>query len=1008
MASKTIKGLTVKIGGDTTDLGKALDKVNDQSKNIAGELKEVNKLLKFDPKNPELLAQKQKILTNEIESTEEKLKVLKEAEKQVQDQFAKGDATEAQVRALKREIYETEKKLKGYKAASEETKDAVDRLGKESDDTAEDVEELGEKADKAEKEADDLGGTLDGSLSNGLKAAAALAAAAATAIIGTAEATQEYRNAMGRLDTAYQAAEHSTEAAKKTYKELQSILGDTDTAVEASTLLAQFCDTEEDLAEMTNTLAGVYARFPDSLPVEALVESANETMRTGQIAGNLADALNWAAAAGETFGVKLKANTKANEEWNKKVQEAASAEDYFNLALEECSNEQERQKLIMSTLNRLYGKAGTEYKKTNKAVIEANKANEDWNETLAEIGEEVQPVVTDIKKLGIAFAKDAKEPVKDLAKFVSKDLLPALVDTGKWVKKNGPLIKNTLVTVAATMVAYKTACIATTVANKGLKGAIMATTVAQKALNLAQAASPIGLVVTALVGAGGLIAALNLYQQTAAFSAEKVDVLTEEEKQLVAAADEAAAAFRDQQKATKEAFGNISAEMSHVQGLANELKTLADESGRVKEADQARVQFILNELKNATGEEYKMVDGVIQRYDKLKTSIDEVIASKTANLLLEATADDYVTAIRERTNAYNNMVLKDKEWQAQLESTAKKEEEYTRQRENLELRLKGARESGNIFEQGILSMRLGKLDEEMQKERDNLAEKERLYNEAAVTYGQYSVTIEDYTAAQTAALQGNFEEATRILENGGESFLEYSDDVDQATRATVNHLYLEALDFGRAAEETKANYEAGMEGYTAESVAESEKAYEDAIAAWAAAYNDAHGVGTDLGGGLKAGMEYTIPALKAKARQMINDIIGAWRKAGDTHSPSRKAIAVFEDMGDGAEIGLKNTTPKINKAATRQVDAVIDTYTDQEAAGQAALRGVAEQQAARIQSQTTLVASANAGMLEKILTAIEKGQVLTIDGDTLVGATAQRMDNALGQRRGLAARGVIK
>ena len=1008
MASKTIKGLTVKIGGDTSDLGKALDKVTSKSKNVAGELKEVNKLLKFDPKNPELLAQKQKILTNEIENTEEKLKVLKEAEKQVQDQFEEGKASEAQVRALKREIYETEKKLKSYKSANEETKDAIKRLGNESDDAAEDVEELGEKADKAEKEADDLGGTLDGSLSTGLKAAAALAATAAAAIIGTAEATQEYRNAMGRLNTAYEAAEHSTEAAKKTYKELQSILGDTDTAVEASTLLAQFCDTEEDLAEMTNTLAGVYARFPDSLPVEALVESANETMRTGQIAGNLADALNWAAAAGETFGVKLKANTKANEEWNKKVQEAASAEDYFNLALEECSNEQERQKLIMSTLNRLYGKAGTEYKKTNKAVIEANKANEEWTETLAEVGEEVQPVVTDIKKLGVTIAKEAKEPIKDLAEWVGDELLPALVDAGKWVKKNGPQIKSTLVGITAALVAYKTACVAVTVAEKGLKGAIVATTAAQKALNLVQAASPTGLLVTAIVGAAGLLVALDQYTKKANEAAKNTSTLSAEELEMAEASREASAAFRDQQKATQESMGGIAAEMRYVQDLANELRTLADESGKVQEKDQARAQYILGELNEALGTEYSMTGSVINNYKDLKKSIDDVIKSKTVNALLEAGNADYVEALHQEDSALTTMRKSYDDYQAKVKESQDAINELTAAKQKAFENEKFAMQQGDEFAAQTWRLEQERLEGEIQGWRDATAKKKATYDEDLANYGNILRTKDEYRAAEEAALRGDYETAQALLLKKSDAYFSYSKDVDAATREAVDALFKEAEDFGIAAAEAKEGYELGIEGYTKEGVDEAYAAYDEAIAAWASAYNDAHGVGTDLGGGLKAGMEYTIPALKNKARQMINDIIGAWRKAGDTHSPSRKAIAVFEDMGDGAEIGLKNTTPNITKAATRQVDAVVASYTDQETAGQNALRGVAEQQAAKIQSQTTLVASANAGMLEQILTAIKEGQVLTIDGDTLVGATAQKMDNALGQRRTLNARGVIK
>ena len=1036
MANKTIKGLTVEIGGDTTKLGKALEKVEKKSGDLSSELGQINKLLKLDPTNTELLAQKQKVLADAVENTEEKLDTLKEAEKQVQKQFEKGEASEAQVRALQREIIATEKKLNSYKGAVKETADAVQKMGDNADKAGDDVKDLGEKSDKAEKEADDLGGTLDGSLSNGLKAVTALAASAAAAIIGTVEATQEYRNAMGRLDTAFAAAEHNQEAAKKTYKELQGILGDTDTAVEASTLLAQFCDTEEELAEMTNTLAGVYARFPDSLPVEALVESANETARTGQIAGNLADALNWAAAEGETFGVTTKQNiefTKLEkkqldaltdaqraeyearkeqyetiEEYNKGVEEAASAEDLFNIALSNCANEQERQQLIMSTLNRIYGNAGTQYKKTNKAVIEANEANEEWNATMAEVGEEMQPVVTEIKKFGTSLLKDAKEPMKDAAEFISDDLLPALLKTGNWVKKNGPFIKNTAIGITTTLVAYKTACVATEIAHKGLKGAIMGTTVAQKALNLAQAASPIGLVVTALVGATGLITALQLYQDRAEFAAEKVDVLTEEEKKLTEAAGKAAEAFREQRAATEEAVNGIMSEMKYVEGLARELKTLADASGNVKKEDEARVKFILNELKEATGEEYLLIDGTIEKYDQLTESVYKTIEAKKANLLLEAYGEQYVQALKNKDQAYTDLMLKEEQYLAQLDATTKKEEEYTNKRKHLEEQLTIAKESNNLVWQGILGIRIGALEEEWLEEKAILDDTKQEYDTAQANFGNYYKTINDYETAQTAILEGNYDKAVGILTKKGEAYGVLAEGVDEETGKVLNTLHQEAVEAGLKAELTKTNFENGVAGFTEQMVKDAETDYAKAMGKFADAYADAKGVGEDLGGGLKDGMENERSGLLAKARSLVSGIISAMRKEADSHSPAQKTIDFGEDLGEGAEIGIERKTKDVAKAGERQAAAVINAYTDQEVAGQNALRGVAEQQAARQASTQMMVAASNAPTLEKILTAIEKGQVLTIDGDTLVGATAQRMDNALGQRRSLAARGALK
>mgnify|MGYP004470939517 FL=1 len=122
---RDIKGLTVKIGGDTTGLQKALKGVNTQIKTTQAELKDINNLLKLDPTNTELLQQKQKALADEIGSTKEKLETLKTAEQQAQQQFAEGKISQEQYDALKREVIATEESLKSLET---EAKNAPNQM----------------------------------------------------------------------------------------------------------------------------------------------------------------------------------------------------------------------------------------------------------------------------------------------------------------------------------------------------------------------------------------------------------------------------------------------------------------------------------------------------------------------------------------------------------------------------------------------------------------------------------------------------------------------------------------------------------------------------------------------------------------------------------------------------------------------------------------------------------------------------------------------------------------
>lgn len=129
MARKGIKGITIEIGGKTTKLEKALSCVEGKAKSTRAELKKVEKLLKLDPRNTELLAQKQTLLKDAISETKEKLEVLKTAEAQVQEQFKKGEASKEQYREIQRQVIETENALKSLENQARECSITLEKVG---------------------------------------------------------------------------------------------------------------------------------------------------------------------------------------------------------------------------------------------------------------------------------------------------------------------------------------------------------------------------------------------------------------------------------------------------------------------------------------------------------------------------------------------------------------------------------------------------------------------------------------------------------------------------------------------------------------------------------------------------------------------------------------------------------------------------------------------------------------------------------------------------------------
>lgn len=327
------------------------------------------------------------------------------------------------------------------------------------DETAERAEESGEKTTGAFSKIGHAAGAI-------VKGVAVAGVALGGAWLAAIEGSREYRTEMGKLDTAFVTNGHSSAAAKQTYSDLNAVLGDSGQAVEAANHLAVLTDNEKDLQTWTDICTGVYATFGASLPIEGLTEAANETAKTGQLTGSLVDALNWAGIS----------------------------EDEFQAKLDACSNEQERQKLVMDTLNGTYSKASEQYKKTNKDVMDAQRAQEKLTDAFAELGRVGEPIVTAIKT---KVADMVAAAVPKLEAFIKK-----VKDRKKWVQENKQTIHNwaaviiaATVSVGAFLLVLKWGSImsAATKAIKGVRAAILL-------FNAALRSNPIGLVISLLAG----------------------------------------------------------------------------------------------------------------------------------------------------------------------------------------------------------------------------------------------------------------------------------------------------------------------------------------------------------------------------------------------------------------------------------------------------------------------------------------------------------------------------
>ena len=396
-----IQGITVEIGGDTTGLSKALSGVNKEIRSTQSQLKDVERLLKMDPGNTELLRQKYELLNDSIESTEEKLDALREAEKQVQAQFARGEATEAQYNGLQREIIATEQALNRLQGEAKDTQNRIDNI---DEDPIEDVE----------KAADDAGAALedagkDASTFGDMLKAGAIVEGVSSIIDSMSqlsEETKEYQRIMGSLEVSSQKAGYSADETAQVYRTLYGVLGDDQTAATTTANLQALGLSQEELVTLTNAAIGAWATYGDSIPIDSLAESVNETIQAGQVTGSFADVLNW----------------------------AGTSEDEFNERLAAASDETERQNIVMQELAKQgLVQAGQAWQENNESLVESNQAAADFQDTMAEMAERIQPILTAVQT-GITGILNA---ILDATSGIDFDAMAEAISAGfGWIIEN--------------------------------------------------------------------------------------------------------------------------------------------------------------------------------------------------------------------------------------------------------------------------------------------------------------------------------------------------------------------------------------------------------------------------------------------------------------------------------------------------------------------------------------------------------------------------------------------
>ena len=391
---------------------KQMKAVNNSLSGMKSEMAKVSAEFDGQANSAEALRKKQAILQQQYDQQKEKVQALArmlESAKGAYDENSdvvlsyQRQLNTATVELIKfdRELKNTDKYLDEAAQSADGTASSIDEFGKtvkdagkEGSDGMSQLKEAFGQLGEAAKSGDINGvvaalGSMKGLLVGG--AAVAGAKALADGILNITESTKEYRTILGTLDVSSKQAGYTQEQTTEIYKKFQAVLGDTQKAATATANLQALGLSQENLRTIMEQAIGAWATYGDSIPIDSLSESINETVQVGKVTGVFADALNW----------------------------AGTSEDEFNERLAACADTTERANLVLTQLSEQGLQAtGQAWVENNQDVIAANTAQEAMNESMAQLGEALQPAASFLLEYGSALVDVATMGVNALSSLV--------------------------------------------------------------------------------------------------------------------------------------------------------------------------------------------------------------------------------------------------------------------------------------------------------------------------------------------------------------------------------------------------------------------------------------------------------------------------------------------------------------------------------------------------------------------------------------------------------------
>ena len=700
MAKTKIGGITVEIGADTSDLSKKLKDVNSESKKTTAELKSIDAALKQAPNSVELWKQKQEALSKAVENSKKKLEALVSEQENLKKGLENGTVTEEAYKAYQREIEITKGQIESAEKSLKEFTDTQNKSTKA-------VEEGAKEAEKSSE-----GYTV---LKN---------AVANLASEGFEKLMSAAKDAWEEIDAGYDTIITKTGATGKELEALQSVADSVftsmpvemnDVGAAVGELNTRFQLTGQELEDLTeyflqyaninNTavtssiknVSGIMKAFGEDTENTGKVLDALTVIgqKTGKDIGSLESELLSNSATFKELGLDIRQSAELLGQFEaqgidtstalaglKKAQQNAMAEgkslDTVLTDTVQSIKDAKTETEALQTASDLFGKKGaaaiTQAIREQRFSIDDLKAGyEGLGSVVSDTFEATQDAPDKAKialnNLKLELSRLAEQVLPKIEKLISKgvDNLPKIEKT---LKELIPLIKGVGVAYASWKIAstVKGGIDALKTFTTQMKTTELAATSLGKALDTGVLAI-ISMIAMALVDLGRDIKkAYDEYVPTAERIGKEVSESFNDQYEAIEQVDKS---LNDLRESFKDSAQAADIEADKAQDLWTELDKLADASGRVKDSDKKRAEFLLGELSEALGQELTMTGNQIDNYRTLSQEIDKLIEKKRASAYLDAYQAQAGEMGKNKATAYSNYLEAYSQEQAALEEYQK-------------------------------------------------------------------------------------------------------------------------------------------------------------------------------------------------------------------------------------------------------------------------------------------------------------------------------------------------